>query len=339
MAKSKPERIVMKRIGILLALLLALTAALSACGTAPADDADTAPAGPVYLNMATGGPSGTYYGFSAAAMQVLNREFGDIFNISVESTNGAKANMQLIASGHDQLAIVQNDVMTYAYNGEAFFSEDGPIQNFYAVMTIYPEPVQIIANKDITKIEQLKGKRVCVGDKGSGGEYNATQILASYGIDVDSDLKKINKSFADATDSLKSGEIDAAVIVAGIPTSAVTELAYMHEFNILPVDEGHISLLQSVYPFYTVTTIPAGTYEGQDTDITTVSVMATYIASDSVPEDVVYNFVKGMFENKDAITALNPNGSFIDPETAVSGISVPIHPGAQRYFDEINAGK
>lgn len=325
----------MKKIALLLVLLMVAMSLFSACGTEPvADDTGNA-SGPVYINMATGGPSGTYYGFSSEVAKVLNDRIGDALNITVEITGGAKANIQLIASGHDQLAIVQNDVMTYAYNGEAFFEEEGAIQNFSAVMTLYPEPVQIIANKGITSVSQLKGKRVCIGETGSGGEYNAIQILAAYGIDVNSDIQKINKSFADAADSLLSGEIDAAFIVAGIPTAAVTELAQMHEFNILPVDEGHISQLQEDYPFYTIATIPADTYDGQATSVKTISVMATYIASNDLSEDVVYAFVKGIFENKDAIAERSSNGKFIDPSIATSGISIPMHPGAQKYFKEI----
>ena len=325
----------MKKFALLMTLLLIVMSVFSACGAAPADEGQSTPTEPVYLSMATGGLSGTYYGFSTEVAKLLNEQLSDVLNITIESTGGSKANMQLIASGNDQLAIVQNDIMTYAYNGEAVFADEGPIQNFSAVMTVYPEPVQIVANKDITSISQLRGKRVSVGDKGSGGEYNAIQILAAYGIDADNDIEKINKSFADAADSLRSGEIDAAFIVAGIPTEAVSELAQMHEFNILPVDEGHISQLQKNYPFYTIATIPAGTYEGQDATIKTISVMATYIASNDLSEDVVYAFVKGIFENKDAIAEHSANGKFINPSIAVSGISIPIHPGAQKYFEEI----
>ena len=325
----------MKKLSLLLVVVMVMAMALCACGGgAPADQGS---AGPTNIAMATGGTSGTYYGFSSIVAQVLNDKCGDALNISVESTGASKANIQLVAAGQDQLAIVQNDVMTYAYNGTDLFAEDGAITNFSAVMTMYPETVQIVANKSITSIDQLAGKKVSVGDAGSGVEFNATQILAAYGMDINRDIGKNNQSFADSADSLKNGTIDAAFVVAGAPTTAVTELASTYNFNILEIDPEHAAALQADYPFYTYTTLPAGTYGPVETDVKTVSVMATYIAANDLSEDAVYAFVKGIFENKDAIAAGNAKGELIDIETAVSGINIPFHPGAKKYYEEVGA--
>jgi TRAP transporter TAXI family solute receptor len=330
------EEIVMKKLSLLLVVVMIIATALCACGSGDNGGGDAA-AGPTNIAMATGGTSGTYYGFSSIVAQVLNEKIGDVLNISVESTGASKANIQLVAAGQDQIAIVQNDVMTYAYNGTDLFSEDGAITNFSAVMTMYPETVQIIANKSITSIDQLAGKKVSVGDAGSGVEFNATQILAAYGIDINSDIVKNNQSFADSADSLKNGTIDAAFVVAGAPTTAVVELASTYDFNILAVDTEHAAQLQADYPFYTVTEIPGGTYGPVADPVQTVSVMATYIASNDLSEDVVYAFVKAIIENKDAIAAGNAKGELIDIETAVSGINIPFHPGAKKYYEEVGA--
>lgn len=321
-----------------LLLCLAMVFALCACGnTTPAATATPAateaPAAsePVAIKMATGGTSGTYYGFSGVLAQVLNEKMADSLNITVESTGASKANIQLIEAGDNQLAIVQNDIMYYAYTGSVIF--DAAVENFSAVMSCYPEDVQIIANTSITSVADLAGKTISVGASDSGVRYNAEQILAAYGISFD-DCNIVFESFADSVDSMKNGTIDAAFIVAGPPTTAVTELATSYEFNLLSLDEEQIAILQETYGFYTVDVIPAGTYSCVDYDVTTVAVMATIIASNDLSDEAVYNFLKGMFDYKEDITAGHVKGALIDLETAVSGISIPFHPGAVAYYAE-----
>lgn len=285
------------------------------------------------MSMATGGTSGTYYGFSGVVTQVLNEKL-DKIDIAVESTGASKANIQLVQQGGAQFAIVQNDVMSYAYNAEDMFEGEDPITNFSAIACCYPEQCQIIANKDITSIEDLKGKKVSVGSAGSGVEFNARQILDAYGITFD-DIDVNNQSFADSADSLKNGTIDAAFITAGAPTTAVTELSSTFDFNVLPIDDEHVATLKDKYGFYTPVTIPGGTYKCVEDDIQTVAVMATFIASNDVPEETVYEFTKGLFDYKDEIAASHTKGELLDPETAVSGVPIPFHPGAEKYFNEI----
>ena len=204
-------------------------------------------------------------------------------------------------------------------------------------MSCYPEYVQIIANKNITSIEDLKGKKVSVGDAGSGVEFNARQILAAYGIDIDSDIEKNNQGFADSADSLKNGTIDAAFVVAGYPTTAVSELASTYSFNILAIDQEHADALMNEYGFYTYGVIPGGTYSCVAEDVPAVAVMATIIARNDVEEDVIYTLVKGIFDNQDAITEGHAKGAELSVETAVSGIDIPFHPGAVKYFTEVGA--
>lgn len=311
-----------RKIALFLVALFVFSFALTACGGSAEE-----------MSMATGGTSGTYYGFCGVVAQVFNEKLGDTMNITVESTGASKANVQLLDSGDAQLAIIQNDVMYYAYTATDMFAGEGAITSFSAIASCYPEVVQIVANKNIASIEDLKGKNVSVGDSGSGTEFNAKQILAAYGISFD-DINVSNQSFADSADSLKNGTIDAAFVVAGTPTTAVTELSANTQFNLLSVDNAHADALKSDYGFYTTVNIPAGTYSCVTADVQTVAVMATIVARNDVPEDVVYQFTKGLFELKDEIAAGHSKGAALDANTAVSGISIPFHTGAEKYYKE-----
>lgn len=289
--------------------------------------------GPAKLNYATGGTSGTYYGFSGVIANVLNEKLKDSLKIKVESTGASKANIQMLSIGDADIAIVQNDVMYYAYTGTDLFAGGAPITNFSAVASCYPEYVQILAKKDITSIEQLAGKNVSVGDAGSGTEFNAKQILAAYNLSFD-DIKVSNQSFADSADALKNGTIDAAFVVAGYPTTAVTELATNFDFNLLSIDAAHAEALQKDYGFYYYGVIPGGTYSPVAEDVPAVAVMATIVASNNVSEDVIYAFVKGLFDYKDDISAGHVKGNELDLNTAVSGVSIPWHAGAAKFYTE-----
>ena len=312
----------MKRmIAFLLAAIMVF--ALCACGKTSVTE----------LKYATGGTSGTYYGFSGVIANVLNEKLKGTLNLKVESTGASKANIQMIASGDADMAIVQNDVMYYAYTGTDLFAGGEPITGFSAVASCYPEYVQILARKDITSIEQLAGKNVSVGDAGSGTEFNAKQILGAYNLSFD-DIKVSNQSFADSADALKNGTIDAAFVVAGYPTTAVTELATNFDFNLLSIDAAHAEKLQADYGFYYYGVIPANTYSPVKEDVPAVAVMATIVASNKVSPDAIYAFVKGLFDYKADITAGHVKGNELDLNTAVSGVSIPWHEGAEKFYKE-----
>ena len=294
---------------------------------APAPSADA-----VSLKMATGGTTGTYYVYGGVIANILNGKLGSL-QLNVQSTGASKANIFLIDDGEADVAIVQNDVMDYASKGTDLFEEDGAIESFSAGAALYAEVCQIISSGDIKSVEDLKGKRVSVGDAGSGVEFNARQILNAYGISFD-DIEVNNLGFGDSADALKDGKIDAFFCTAGAPTTAITELATTNSINLLGIDDEHAAALQNDYAFYTQYTIPGGTYKGVDDDVVTVAVKATLIVSDELSEDVVYDLVKGLFDNKDAITAGHAKGAELDPAYAVDGISVKFHPGAEKYFKE-----
>lgn len=323
-------KFVKKALSLMLVLVMIMT--IVACGNNGASGTVAGSGQVKKITLASGGTSGTYYGFSGVIAQRLNETLKDKLKINVVSTGASKVNVQMIDDGDADIAIVQNDVMSYAYNATDMFSGSKPITSFSAIASCYPESIQIVANKSITSIEELNGKKVSVGDAGSGTEFNAKQILEVYGMDINSDIIKSNQSFADSCDALKNGTIDAAFVTAGHPTVAVTELASNFDFNILPVDQDHANQLVSKYGFYAPVTIEKETYPVLTSNVNTVAVMATYIANNNLDEETVYEFTKGLFEEKDNFN--HQKASLLNIETGVSGIAIPFHKGAARYYKE-----
>lgn len=328
-----------KALALILAAAMTCSLLLTGCGggsgAGSASGSTAGSAAKQSLTLGTGGTTGTYYAVGGVMSTVLGDKLS-LSSLTVTSTGASKANIQLIDSGEADLAIVQNDVMYYANTGTDLFEAEGKYDTFSAVCGMYDETVQLITtNANIKSVEDLKGKTVCVGDAGSGTEFNAKQVLDVYGLSFD-DIKVVNASFGDSTDSLKDGKIDAAFIVAGAPTTAVVDLSTNSDVYIINIDDEHSSKLMEDYPFYTKTTIPAGTYDGQEEDAQTVSVRATLIASNELSEDVVYELVKAMFDNKDELVAGHEKFNNLKLEEATAGISVPFHAGAVKYFQEQN---
>jgi TRAP transporter TAXI family solute receptor len=318
-----------KKTGLACAALLLALAAL-VCGACTKKNGDA----PRQLRLATGGNTGTYYAFGSAVAQILTEKTKN--PISVQSTGASKANIQLIDEGEAEIAIVQNDVMDYAWKGIDLFNGE-KINSFASMAGIYAEVCQVVANpaSGIKTIADLKGKRVSVGDAGSGTEFNARQILEAYGITFD-DISKQNLSFGASADALRDNKIDAFFCVAGAPTPAIVDLATTKDISILEVDDAHAGALIEKYPFYTQFPIPAGSYKGSG-QVVTVAVKATFIVSSKLSADTVYQLTKALFESKAQIEAAHVKGREISPAYAVSGISVPFHPGAEKYLKEIGA--
>lgn len=308
----------------MLAIVLALTMAVSlaACGGSGASK----------MTMGTGGTSGTYYAFGGVLGQYIKNNAG--IDVTVVSTDGSKANIESIDSGDYQLGTVQSDVMAYAWAGSRSFEANGKINSFRVVAGLYAEAVQLVTmNPDIKSVADLKGKSVSIGAPGSGVYFNAMDVLAAAGLSED-DIKPQYQSFADSTDALKDGKIDAAFIVAGAPTAAITELCTTNSAYLVPIDGDIAAKLMADCAFYTSYVIPAGTYAGQTEDVTTVTVKATLIVSASASEDDVYNLTKAIFDNVDAIAAENGKGKELSIENATSGMAAPFHAGAAKYFAE-----
>lgn len=290
------------------------------------------------VKLATGGNTGTYYAFGTALGQILGPKAGVNFNI--QSTGASKANIQLISGKEVNMAIVQNDVMDYAFNGTDLFAADGAVKGFSAMAGLYAEVVQIVAdpNAGIETIADLKGKSVSVGDAGSGVEFNAKQILEAYGLTF-TDIQKQNLSFSASADAFKDDKIDAFFCTAGAPTTAIMDLVTTKAIKLLGVEADKADQLKAAHPFYTTYEIAGGTYKGVDQAVTTLAVKATIIVSDELAEDTVYKLTKALFENKADIANAHAKGKELDAAYAVEGISIPFHKGAEKYYKEIGVLK
>ena len=306
----------MKRmIALLLAALMVF--ALCACGGSSAKE----------YSFTTGGDQGTYYGFGGVLAQKVSEKTDT--KVTAITSGGSKANIEALQKNDAQFGFVQSDVMAYAFAGDRLF--DAAVDNFSTVAALYMEQVQIVTlNPDIKTVADLKGKSVSIGAAGSGVYFNAIDVLGVYGLSED-DIKPTYQSFGDSTEALQDGQIDAAFVVAGAPTTAVTSLAATRDVYLVSLDDEHIDALLASSPYYSKYVIPAATY-GMPEDATTVAVGAVVIARDDVPTDDVYNFVSTVFENADNLA--HDKAKELDLDFATSVTSVPYHAGAAKYFAE-----
>lgn len=309
----------MKKILLVVLSVLLLTALVSCAGAST-------------MTMGTGGTAGTYYGYGG----ILGSHIKNVTDITVNvvSTDGSKANILGIDAGNYQLGTVQSDVMAYAWEGSRSFETEGKLESFRVIGGLYAEAVQLVTmNPEIKSVYDLAGKKVSIGAAGSGVYFNAMDVLAAAGL-TENDIQPQYQSFADSADALKDGKIDAAFIVAGPPTPAITELCTTNDAYLVPIDGVIAENLMASCPYYTVHAIPANTYEGQTEEVKTVTVKATLIVSASSSEDDVYEITKAIFDNVDTITASHAKGSELSLENATSGMTAPFHAGAAKYFAE-----
>ena len=297
--------------------------------TAFADDAVAPKDGGSKLTFTTGGEAGTYYGFGS----VLAQKVSDVTstNVTAITSGGSAANIDAIDIGDAQLGFSQSDVLAYAYAGTRSFEEIGAVTNFSIVAPLYMEQVQIVTlNPDIKTVADLKGKAVSIGAAGSGVYFNAIDVLGAYDLTED-DIKPTYQSFGDSAEALQDGQIDAAFVVAGAPTTAITSLAASKSVYLVSLDDEHIDALIEASPFYSKAVIPADTY-GMPEDATTVAVSAVVIASNDVADVDVYNFLCGVYENLDDLAKVHDKANELSLEFASSFVGVPYHAGAVQYF-------
>ena len=343
-----------KKLAIALSLAMVMTMALTACGgdnggsssnkggsssaqppaggsstSQPGGDSGLAPKdGGTNLTFTTGGEAGTYYGFGS----VIAGKVGDLTSTTVTaiSSGGSAQNIQSLEDGDAQLGFVQSDVMVYAFNGERTFAETGASTGFSTVANLYMEQVQIVTvDPSIKTVDDLKGKKVSVGAAGSGVFFNAVDVLSVYGLDVEKDITPTYQNFNDSAEALKDAQIDAAFVVAGAPTTAVTDLASGRDISLVALDDEHITALIEACPYYSKNIISKDVYNLAE-DTTTVAVGAVVVARDDVSEADVYNFLYGTFE--DIANLSHGKAAELDLDFAASVTAVPYHPGAVAYF-------
>ena len=317
-----------KVIALLLALVMVF--ALCACGSSSSAPASSdSSAKKEALTFTTGGEAGTYYAFGSVLAQYVSNNSN--LSVTAITGNGSKANIEDLDAGDVQLGFCQSDVMSYAYDGTNLFAETGAVGSFSVAAALYMEQVQIVTmNPDIKTVADLKGKIVSIGAQGSGVYFNAIDVLGAYGM-TEADITPVYQSFGDSAESLKDGKIDAAFIVAGAPTTAITDLATAGSVYLVSIDDEHMDTLLASSPYYARSIISADTY-GTPDDVQTVAVAAVVLVRDDVSEDAVYKFISTIFENSGSIQ--HGKAEELSVEFGSSITAVPYHPGAAKYFAE-----
>jgi TRAP transporter TAXI family solute receptor len=284
-----------------------------------------------FVSVATGGTSGTYYPIGGAIAQAASKS--GVIQATAETGNASVANLNLVGKGEIEIAFAQNDTAFWAYNGQQMFKE--PLKNVRAVAALYPEHVQVITAKDakIVTVDDLKGKRVSVGAAGSGTEADARALFDIAKLTY-ADMKVDHLDFGQTTNRFKDNQIDVGFVVAGFPTASVMDLTTTKDVQLLSFSDDFLAQLSKTFPYFVASVIPANTYRGIDKETKTPAVVAILVTHDKVPDTVVYEFVKGMFENLDTIQASHATAKQITLNGALQGITVPVHPGAAKYFKE-----
>ncbi|MDR1376265.1 MAG: TAXI family TRAP transporter solute-binding subunit [Synergistaceae bacterium] len=288
---------------------------------------------PMRLTMATGGTAGTYYPFGGALAQVMGEKSG-VVSITAQASGATGENLNLIGNGDVELALVQNDLAHYAYAGLEIY-KDNKVTNFKAIARLYPEVIHVVAQagSGIKTIGDFKGKKVSVGASGSGNEANCRQIFELYELAYDN-ISPIFISYAETTNHFKDRQIDAFVYTTGIPNPSIMDIMTMQDAVFVPIDGTIRDEIIKKYPFFAADAIPANSYSKQTEDVGTVAVQCMLVVRDDIPDDIVYAMTKALFENLDALGTAHAKGKDVSLERALDGVTVPLHPGAERYFKE-----
>ncbi|MEO0691583.1 MAG: TAXI family TRAP transporter solute-binding subunit [Pseudomonadota bacterium] len=308
-----------------------LVAALSIIGSA-------AVAQQTFIAIGTGGVTGVYYPTGGAICRLVNRgrsEHG--IRCGVESTGGSVFNINAIRGGELEFGVAQSDWQFHAFNGTSRFEEQGAFEDLRAVFSVHPEPFTVVARADagITNFEDLKGKRVNVGNPGSGQRGTMEVVMEALGWTMDDFALASELQAAEQSQALCDNNIDAMIYTVGHPSGSIQEATTACDAVLVNVTGDAIDGLVADNTFYRTATIPGGMYRGNDGDTTTFGVGATFVTSASVPEEVVYEVVSAVFENIDQFKGLHPAFANLDPaQMANDGLSAPLHAGAERYFRE-----
>lgn len=321
------------RKSMLVILIVAAGLIFTSCGGEEKAQTKTA-----FATIGTGGITGVYYPTGGAIAKIVNQK-RDVYNIrcTVESTGGSVFNVNAVLAGDLEFGVVQSDRQYQAINGMAEWKDKGPQKDLRAVFSIHPESVTLVAavDADINDIRDLKGKRVNIGNPGSGQRQNAIDALDAVGIDYESDLTAESVKAAEAPGLLQDGRIDAFFYTVGHPSGAIKEAtAGARKVHFVPITG--IDALLKKYPYYAESYIPKAFYPGaqNEGDVKTFGVKATFVTSAKVPDDIVYAVAKEVFENFDDFKKLHPAYAVLTKKGMLEGLSAPIHPGAMKYYKE-----
>ncbi|MDJ0781743.1 MAG: TAXI family TRAP transporter solute-binding subunit [Desulfosarcinaceae bacterium] len=292
-----------------------------------------------FVTIGTGGVTGVYYPTGGAIARLVNKgRKAHGIRCSVESTGGSVYNLNAIAAGELDMGVAQSDWQYHAYNGTSKFKDKGANKELRAVFSVHPEPFTVVARKDsgVTDFMQLKGKRVNIGNPGSGQRGTMEVLMGALGwskgdFKLASELKAAEQSSA-----LCDNKIDAMVYTVGHPNGSIKEATTSCDAVIVSVTGAEVEKLVGDNDYYRMATIPGGMYRGTDTDTMTFGVGATFVSSTQVPEKVIYEIVKAVFENFDDFKKLHPAFGVLKKEEMIKdGLSAPLHDGAKKYYKEV----
>ncbi len=302
-------------------------------GVSPTQAADQ-----TFVTIGTGGVTGVYYPTGGAICRLVNKtrkQHG--IRCTVESTGGSVYNLNTIAAGELDMGVAQSDWQYHAYHGTSKFKEKGPNKDLRAVFSIHPEPFTVVARKDsgIKNFKDLKGKRVNIGNPGSGQRGTMEVVMKAFGwTKADFKLASELKS-AEQSKALCDNKIDAMVFTVGHPSGSIKEASTSCDSVLVNVTGPEIDKLVEENDYYRKAVIPGGMYRGTDEDTHTFGVGATFVTSAKVPEDVIYNVVKAVFENFNEFKKLHPAFKVLKKEEMIKdGLSAPLHKGAVKYYKE-----
>ncbi|MBN2051069.1 MAG: TAXI family TRAP transporter solute-binding subunit [Spirochaetales bacterium] len=322
----------------IIALVLVLGFGLVGCKKEAPEESAAAEPQRRFATIGTGGLTGVYYPTGGAISRIVNKKYDEYgLKVTVESTGGSVFNINAVLSGDLEFGIAQSDRQYQAYEGLAEWESTGPQEKLRAVCALHPESITLIAADDagIKTIEDLKGKRVNIGDPGSGNRGNAIDALQNAGLDWEKDIMAEQIKAVESAKLLQDGRIDAYFYTIGHPNGSITEAtAGTRKVHFVPIT--NVDDLIAKYPFYAKSFIPIALYPNATNkeDAPTYGVKATLVTSSDIPEDIVYIITKEIFENLEEFKALHPAFSVLTKENMLEGNPAPYHDGAIRYFKE-----
>lgn len=291
-----------------------------------------------FITIGTGGATGVYYPTGGAICRLVNKDRKEHgIRCSVESTGGSSYNINTIRSGELDLGVAQSDIQYYALHGEKAFSEVGPFEDLRAVFSVHPEPFTVVARADagIKTFDDLKGKRVNIGNPGSGQRDTMDIVMAAKGWTLDDFALASELKPAEQSQALCDNKIDAMIYTVGHPSGSIQEATTACDSVLVEVAGDAIDKLVAENPYYRVATIPGGMYRGNPDDVKTFGVGATFVSSTATDADVVYHVVKAVFDNFDDFKKLHPAfANLVKEEMVKDGLSAPLHDGAVKYYKE-----
>ncbi len=286
------------------------------------------------IAFGTGAMSGTYYPLGVAISKTWTAANIGI-NVGAEATGGSVENVRHIKNKTMEVGFVESLIADWGYTGQEMF-KGSKAANIRGLISLYPNTIQTVVKADsgIKSYTDLKGKRVSCGIQGSSSVLAMKIVLETYGIPF-SEIKAQYLSYGPAMELLKDGQVDAVLVDAGAPNSAIIDVSTQHKIRILSIDRVNIGKIVQKYPYFSsATVIPKGTYKGVDEDVVTTGSLATLCIAAEMPEELVYKMIKTLIDKRDEVAKVHEKGKSIDLKTAVNGFSIPLHPGALKYYKE-----